>query len=110
MIHLNRVWSIVVMLCCASGIAQAETAVESSAETRFQLDLQVPAAALQTFLPPGWTSAPAAQGPAKDCNLRAIFVDRYSVHAPDGKPVGTTGSNLLVYLAAPVKDPTGASV
>lgn len=42
-------------------------------------------------------------------NLRAIFVDRVTINGPDGKPAGK-GSNRLVYLAAPVKDPSGASV
>jgi hypothetical protein len=32
-----------------------------------------------------------------------------TINGPDGKPVGK-GSNRLVYLAAPVKDPSGAAV
>jgi hypothetical protein len=88
--------------------AQAQTPVESSAEVRFQLDLKVPDSALTPFLPPGFTMNVAAQGPAKDCNLRAIFIDRLTINAPDGKPVGK-GSNRLVYLAAPVKDASGAN-
>ncbi len=83
--------------------------VEYSSETRFQLDLHVPEAALAAYLPPGWTPNVAAQGPAKDCNLRAIFVDRITINGPDGKPVGK-GSNRLVYLAAPVKEPGGTNV
>jgi len=90
--------------------ARAQTLVEYSAEARFQLDLQVPDAALKALLPTGWTLNVATQGNAKDANLRAIFVDRLTVNAPDGKPVGRTGSNRLVYLAAPVKDPSGANV
>jgi hypothetical protein len=90
-------------------LALAETPVESSLESRFQLDLQVPAAALASYLPQGFTPNIAAQGAAKDCNLRAVFIDRITVNAPDGKPIGK-GSNRLVYLAAPVKDPTGANV
>jgi hypothetical protein len=90
--------------------AHAQTMVEYSAETRFQLDLHVPDEAVKASLPPGWTLNVAAQGPAKDANLRAIFVDRVTINGPDGKPVGKTGSNRLVYLAAPVKDATGANV
>jgi hypothetical protein len=89
--------------------AQAQTPVESSMETRFQLDLRVPEAALNALLPSGWTPNIAAQGAAKDCNLRAVFIDRVTVNGPDGKPVGR-GSNRLVYLVAPVKDPSGANV
>jgi hypothetical protein len=96
-------------LMCFAGHAHAQTVVESSSETRFQLDLHVPDAALATFLPTGWTSNAAAQGAAKDANLRAVFIDRVTVNGPDGKPVGK-GSNRLVYLVAPVKDPTGAAV
>lgn len=87
----------------------AQTAVESSSETRFQLDLHVPDTALAAFLPAGWAPNIATQGAAKDANLRAVFIDRVTVNGPDGKPVGK-GSNRLVYLVAPVKDPTGANV
>jgi hypothetical protein len=87
----------------------AQTLQESSSETRFQLDLKVPDAALMSYLPKGWTPTAVAQGAAKDCNLRAVFIDRVTINGPDGKPVGK-GSNRLVYLVAPVKDPTGANV
>jgi hypothetical protein len=92
-----------------AATAGAETTVESSSEVRFQLDLHVPDAALAAYLPAGWVPNIAAQGPAKDCNLRAVFIDRVTINGPDGKPVGK-GFNRLVYLAAPVKDPTGANV
>lgn len=82
--------------------------VEYSSEARFQLDLQVPDRALAEHLPAGFTSNVAAQGAAKDCNLRAVFIDRATINGPDGKPVGK-GSNRLVYLVAPVKDPNGAN-
>lgn len=93
---------------CAAP-ADAQTMIEYSSEARFQLDLHVPDAALTTLLPPGWTLNVAAQGNAKDANLRAIFTDRVTINGPDGRPVGK-GSNRLVYLAAPVKDPSGANV
>src|SRR5205809_4992321 len=89
--------------------ANAETMVEYSAEARFQLDLHVPDAAIMGFLPSGWTLNVAAQGAAKDANLRAVFIDRVTINGPDGKPVGK-GSNRLVYLVAPVKDASGANV
>ena len=89
--------------------ASAETLVEFSSEARFQLDLHVPDAAIKALLPSGWTPNVATQGPAKDANLRAIFIDRVTVNGPDGKPVGR-GSNRLVYLVAPVKDASGANV
>ena len=89
--------------------AGAQTLVESSAEARFQLDLEVPQAALMRFLPAGWTTNVSTQGNAKDANLRAIFIERLTINGPDGAPVGD-GSNLLVYLTVPVTDPTGANV
>ena len=89
--------------------AGAQTMVEYSSEARFQLDLHVPDAVLASFLPPGWMPNVAAQGAAKDANLRAVFIDRVTINGPDGKPIGK-GSNRLVYLVAPVKDPTGANV
>lgn len=92
-----------------STAADAQTLLENTLESRFQLDLQVPAAALAAYLPPQWTSNPAAQGAAKDCNLRALFIDRVTVNGPDNKPIGK-GSNRQILLIAPVKDPSGAAV
>jgi len=89
--------------------ANAQTMVEYSSEARFQLDLHVPDAVLAGFLPQGWTPNIATQGAAKDANLRAVFIDRVTINGPDGRPVGK-GSNRLVYLVAPVKDPSGANV
>jgi hypothetical protein len=95
-----------VMLLGINGLVGAQTVTEFSSEARFQLDLQVPDAGIKPFLPPGWSLNVATQGAAKDCNLRLIFVDRVTINAPDGKPVG---SNRLAYLAVPVKDASGAN-
>jgi hypothetical protein len=102
-----------IILCAfvfLAGYAGAETLVENSAEARFQLDLHVPDAALMALLPQGWSPNVAAQGAAKDANLRLVFIERRTINGPDGKPVGKTGSNRLAYLVAPVKDPNGAAV
>jgi hypothetical protein len=99
----------VLFLAAFAPLMMAQTLQENSSETRFQLDLKVPDAALASYLPKGWTPNVAAQGAAKDCNLRAVFIDRITINGPDGKPAGK-GSNRLVYLVAPVKDPTGANV
>ena len=88
-----------------AGQARAETFVEHNAEFRMQLDFVVPDAALRKFLPAGWEPNIATQGPAKDCNLRMIFIDRVDITGADGAP---TGSSQLVYLAVPVKQ-TGSS-
>ncbi len=96
--------------CVLAGHAGAQTMAEYSAEARLQLDLHVPDAALGALLPAGWSPSVATQGPAKDANLRAVFIDRMTINGPDGKPLGATGSNRLAYLVAPVKDPAGASV
>src|ERR1700686_5002486 len=100
----------VCLLAGLVGYANAETLVESSSETRFQLDLHVSDAALKPFLPAGWTMNVATAGAAKDANLRAVFIDRVTINGPDGKPVGRTGTNRLVYLVAPVKDSGGEAV
>src|SRR5687768_2726242 len=89
--------------------ASAQTLVEQSAEARFQLDVRVPDAALAPFLPAGFALNISTQGAAKDANLRVVFIDRLTINGPDGKPVGRTGSNRLVYMIAPVKDPGGAN-
>jgi hypothetical protein len=89
--------------------ALAETPIESSNETRFQLDFKVPDAALAAFLPQGFTPNVATTGAAKDCNLRIVFIDRVTINAPDGNPKGK-GSNRLAYLVAPVKNAAGEAV
>ncbi|MGZ3294292.1 MAG: hypothetical protein ACXU9D_13605, partial [Xanthobacteraceae bacterium] len=91
----------------ASGQAQAETFVEHNAEFRMQLDFVVPDAALRKFLPAGWEPNVATQGPAKDCNLRMIFIDRVDITGADGAPAG---SSRLVYLAVPVKQSGSSAV
>lgn len=96
-----------IILAGRSQDVSAQTVVENSAEARFQLDVRVPDAALAPFLPAGWTFNIASQGPAKDANLRVVFIDRVTINGPDGKPVGKTGSNRLVYLIAPVRDAGG---
>jgi hypothetical protein len=88
--------------------AFGQTPLEYAAEARFQLDLRVSDDAVKPFLPQGFTMNVAAQGAAKDCNLRLIFIDRITVNGPDGKPVGK-GSNRVIWLAVPVKDSTGAN-
>jgi hypothetical protein len=92
----------VVFAACggAAQLAKAETLVEQSAEVRMQLDLAVTPAALKALLPDGWEPFVATSGPAKDCNIRMIFVDRVDITGPDGAPVGT---NQFVYLASPIK-------
>lgn len=100
--------AIMTMLLCA-GFAQtagAQTFVEQSAEVRMQLDLAVSPQALQKLLPAGWEPAVATAGPAKDCNVRMIFVDRVDINAQDGAPKGT---NKFVYLASPIQK-TGGEV
>ena len=90
----------------ASTRVSAETLVERSIEHRFQLDFHVPDKALQDLLPQGWQAAVAAQGPAKDANLRVIFIDRIAGFGPDGKPLAN-GATQLVYIAIPVKQTSG---
>jgi len=107
--RLGAILTALLSLVSLARSSRAETVLETSNETRFQLDLQVPAAALAAFLPPGWSSNPATDGAAKDCNLRVIFIDRVTINNPAGAPLGK-GSNRFVLLAAPVKDPSGASV
>ncbi len=95
-----------IMALCAAlpHAAAAQTFLEQSAEVRMQLDLAVPAQALAKLLPAGWEPAVAEAGPAKDCNVRMIFVDRIDINAQDGAP---RGSNKFVYLASPIKKTGG---
>ncbi len=89
-------------LACVAGRAQAESLLEFSAETQMQLDFHVPDAALAAMLPAGFAPSIAAAGPAKDANIRMVFIDRGDITGPDNKPLGR-GSNQLVYLIVPIK-------
>src|SRR3954470_2136843 len=95
-------------LTLAAPSASAQTTVEQAAEHRFQLDFRVNDAALAKMLPQGWEPVVATQGPAKDCNLRMIFIDRMAVIGADGKPAQRPTSRL-VYLAIPVKQTAGTA-
>jgi hypothetical protein len=83
-----------------TATAHAQTLLERSAEVRMQLDLAVSPAALKALLPDGWEPFVATSGPAKDCNVRLIFVDRVGINGPDGAPRGT---EQMAYFASPIK-------
>jgi hypothetical protein len=83
-----------------TAAAHAQTLLERSAEVRMQLDLAVSPAALKALLPDGWQPFVATSGPAKDCNVRLIFVDRVDINSPDGAPRGT---EQMEYFASPIK-------
>ena len=108
-LQLRCVLFCVLLLAAPVLSLRAETLQERSVESRFQLDVRIPDAALAAYLPTGWTLNVAAEGNAKDCNLRVVFIDRLTINGPDGRPAGKTGSNRLVYLVAPVKDAAGAA-
>ena len=55
------------------------------------------------MLPAGWETVIATQGPAKDCNLRMIFIDRMAIMGADGKPAPRATARL-VSSAIPVKE------
>jgi hypothetical protein len=93
----------------AGSYLGAETPIERSSEVRFQLDLKVPDTALAALLPQGWTPNVSTQGAARDCNVRAIFIDRVTINDPKGASLGK-GSNRFAYLVAPVKNPAGENV
>jgi hypothetical protein len=88
--------------------ASAQTVLEQAAEHRFQLDFRVNDAALAKMLPQGWEAVIATQGPAKDCNLRMIFIDRMAIMGGDGKPAARPTARL-VYLAVPVRHPASGA-
>src|SRR4051812_30418445 len=86
----------------------AQTLLEQAAEHRYQLDFRVNDAALAKMLPQGWEAVIAIQGPAKDANLRMIFIDRMAIMGSDGKPASRPSARL-VYLAIPVKQTAGGT-
>ena len=96
-------------LACVLGRAHAESLLEFSAETQMQLDFHVPDAALAAMLPAGFEPNIAPSGPAKDANLRMVFIDRGDITGPDNKPLARS-SNQLVYLIIPIKQASTGTV
>jgi len=89
------------LLCLAASPALAqEKFVSSNMDVRTILSFKVSDAAVAKLLPAGWETVIATQGPAKDANLRLIFIDRVDVTNPDNTPKTT---DQLVYIAIPVK-------
>ncbi len=93
---------ITAMLMLLAPYALAQTVIEQSAEHRYQIDFRVNDAALAKKLPAGWETVIATEGPAKDCNLRMIFIDRMAIMADGGK-TSTPHATRPVYLAIPVR-------
>ena len=107
----RKFWiSALAAVCCGliSAAALAQTVLEQAAEHRLQLDFRVNDTALAKMLPAGWEAVIATAGPAKDCNVRMIFIDRMGIIGRDGKPAARP-TGRLVYLAIPVKK-TGTDV
>ena len=100
--------TVLVVASLLAGAASAQSMVEQAAEHRFQLDFRVNDAALAKMLPPGWETVIAEKGPAKDCNLRMIFIDRMAIMGADGKPAARPTARL-VYLAIPVRQTGGGA-
>lgn len=90
-------------LLLITQFASAQTVLEQSAEHRYQIDFKVNDAALAKMLPAGWEPMVATEGPAKDCNLRMIFIDRMAVMADGGKTAAQHATRM-VYLAIPVRE------
>jgi hypothetical protein len=90
----------ILMLC--TPFATAQTVLEQAAEHRYQIDFRVNDAALAKMLPAGWETVIATEGPAKDCNLRMIFIDRMAIMADGGKSA-LPHATRMVYLAIPVR-------
>src|SRR5689334_20624262 len=90
------------ILMLLAQFAFAQTVVEQAAEHRYQIDFRVNDAALAKMLPAGWETVIATEGPAKDCNLRMIFIDRMAIMTEGGK-TATPHATRMVYLAIPVR-------
>jgi hypothetical protein len=100
--RLTAVLAIAALMLLALAV-RAQAVVEQAAEHRYQIDFRVNDAALARLLPAGWETVIATTGPAKDCNLRMIFIDRMAIMADGGKTASPHASRM-VYLAIPVRE------
>jgi hypothetical protein len=99
---------VVVTASFVVSAAQTPALVERANEVRFQLDFKVSDAALAAVMPKGFAPDVATTGPAKDCNVRVIFIDRVTINGPNNAGIGK-GTSQIAFVVAPVKDPAGQS-
>ena len=86
----------------------AQPILEHGAEHRLQLSWHVNDGALAKLLPYEWTANIAADGAAKDVNLRLVLIERIAVTDRFNRPIGKSFSRQA-YLAIPVSGPAGAN-
>ena len=92
-----RVATIALTALIAATPALAETQTENIvAEQRTMLSLRAEPAAVQAFLPAGWTLAAAAGSP----NLTLVFMDRALQLTPDGKVLNAGATRQLTFVVA----------
>lgn len=94
-----------VALCASVGSipANAETFVGSSVESRLLLAYDVPDAALEPFLPEGWSSVPFPNGPLAGADCILTWIERELERDAEGKP-SATPQNMAVTLIGLASD------
>ena len=86
-----------IALTLAAPPALAETQTENIvAEQRTMVSLRAAPAAVQAFLPAGWTLAAAAGSP----NLTLVFMDRALQLTPDGKVLNAGATRQVTFVVA----------
>jgi hypothetical protein len=89
--------AIAIAAILAATPALAETQTENIvAEQRTMVSLRAEPAAVQAFLPAGWTLAAAAGSP----NLTLVFMDRALQLTPDGKVLNAGATRQLTFVVA----------
>jgi hypothetical protein len=88
----------------SAPVAHAEALAFSDVSARVVVGVHVPAAALSTWLPPGWHVSAVGGGPSKGANLFLGFVDRILNVDPTGQPIGS-GVDRFVGLVVPAGPP-----
>lgn len=81
----------------------AETLVQSTAENRIMIFMQVGDAPLQKTVPEPWKAASIPGGPLKGSNFLVIFIDGFLIQDAQGKPYHG-GIGRKVVFVAPVKN------
>ena len=81
----------------------AETLVQSTAENRTMIFMQVGDAPLQKMVPEPWKAVSIPGGPLKGANFMVIFIDALLIQDAEGKPYHG-GIDRKVVFVAPVKN------
>jgi len=91
-------------LAALAPVADAETKVGSTVESRILLGFSASDDAINQMLPEGWVSITLPKGPVAGSNLIVALIDRHVILDAAGKPADPSSGPIVAFLAYAKKD------